>query len=408
MPPPPRPHPLARSPHVERVCGWLEKSWARGITDVPSLDTDVLWGKALRDVPAEGERGPRSEGEMADFRLRLEVLSESLQSEARLNALGLTMAHGQLVRVIRQRLELGELWSEQPDLVHAELAPPIIIVGQMRSGTTRVHRLLAADPQFAATRFCDSWHPVPRRPDTRPAWSALTLLFARTLDPWLDSIHPFGTTRPDEELGWLACALDHCAYEAQWRVPSFTAFSEDRNPAPIYREFGRILRTDATWHKNANRPRVLKVPQFAEDLPAILSEFPDARVIVTKRCEDDLASSAASLVANQMTMQSDAVDMEWIENEVSRKIALRDNRMEAALAESSGPRAHVDFDALGGDWEGEMRRVYGVLDLEFTGVTASAMRDEQARSAASPHRHHAKQRDEFSDISSDQVSKAAD
>lgn len=393
---PPRPHPLARSPHVERVCGWLEKSWSRGITNLPSLDVDVLWGKALRDVPAEGERGPRTEADMADFRLRLEVLAEALQGEAELNALGLTMAHGQLVRVIRQRLELGELWSEQPELIESELAPPIIIVGQMRSGTTRVHRLLAADPAFAATRFCDSWHPVPRKPDTRPAWSALTLLFARTLDPWLDSIHPFGTTRPDEELGWLACALDHCAYEAQWRVPSFTAFSEDRDPAPIYREFGRILRTDANWHGNLHRPRVLKVPQFAEDLPAILAEFPDARVVVTRRDEDDLVSSAASLVANQMTIQSDSVDMDWIEAEVARKIALRDNRMEAALKQFSGPRALVDFDALGSDWEGEMRRVYGALGLEFSPESSESMREEQARAAASPHRHHAQQRDQFS------------
>ncbi|WP_271077337.1 sulfotransferase family protein [Aurantiacibacter sp. MUD61] len=396
MAPPPRPHPLARSPHVERVCGWLEKSWARGITDVPSLDTDVLWGKALRDVPAEGERGPRSEADMADFRLRLEVLAESLQSEARLNALGLTMAHGQLVRVIRQRLELGELWSEQPDLVHAELAPPIIIVGQMRSGTTRVHRLLAADPQLAATRFCDSWHPVPRKPDTRPAWSALTLLFARTLDPWLDSIHPFGTTRPDEELGWLACALDHCAYEAQWRVPGFTALSEDRDPAPIYREFGRILRTDAVWHGNAHRPRVLKVPQFAEDLPAILNEFPDARVVVTKRCEDNLASSAASLVANQMTIQSDDVDMDWIEKEVKRKIALRDDRMAAALSGFNGPMSEVDFEALGEDWKAEMRRVYAELGLPLSDDAISAMGDEQTRAAQDKHTAHSRSYRNFS------------
>lgn len=385
---PPRPHPLARSPHVERVCGWLERAWNRGITDRPSLDTDILWGKALRDVPAEGERGPRSEADMADFRLRLEVLAESLQGEARLNPLGLTIAHGQLVRVIKQRLELGELWREQPDLLATELAPPIIIVGQMRSGTTRVHRLLAADPELAATRFCDSWSPVPRKPDTRPAWSALSLLFARTLDPWLDSIHPFGTTRPDEELGWLACALDHCAYEAQWRVPSFTAFSESRDPAPIYREFGRILRTDANWHRNADRPRVLKVPQFAEDLPAILAEFPEARVVMTRRIEDDLVRSSASLVANQMTIQSDAVDMDWVETECRRKIVLRQDRIDAALEDFSGPVAEVDFDALDDDWESAVADVYDQLDLALTASTLVAMRAEQQRASAGAHRSH--------------------
>ncbi|MCB2066589.1 MAG: sulfotransferase [Erythrobacter sp.] len=388
MAPPPRPHPLSRSPHIERLCGWLETAWARGIADRPSLDPDALWGKALREVTAEGERGPRAEADVADFRLRLEVLCESLEAQARLNPLGLTIAHGQLVRVIRQRLELGQLWHGQPQLIAGELAPPIIVVGQMRSGTTRLHRLLAADPAHAATRFCDSWNPVPRRPDTRPAWSALGLLFARTIDPWLDSIHPFGITRPDEELGWLAAALDHCAYEAQWRVPSFTAFSEDRDPAPIYREFTRILRTDAMWHGNAHLPRVLKVPQFAEDLPAILGQFPHARVVLTWRCPDDLAASSASLLANQMTMQSDSVDMAWIEAEVVRKIALRQARMDAALAGFCGPLAKADFAALDADWEGEIARVYAALGLTLSQAARRAMQAEQTKTGGATHRPH--------------------
>jgi hypothetical protein len=382
---PPRLHPLARSPHVARVCGWLEGAWAKGIAVRPSLDPDVLWSKALRDIAAEGERGPRSLSDMADFRLRLEVLAESLEAEARLNPLGLTIAHGQLVRVIRQRLQLGTLWRARPELVDHPLAPPIIVVGQMRSGTTRLHRLLAADPAHAATRFCDSWLPVPRRPDTRRAWSALSLLAARTLDPWLDTIHPFGTTRADEELGWLACAFDHCAYEAQWRIPAFSAFSEDRDPAPVYREFSRILRTDAHFHANAHRPRVLKVPQFAEDLPALLEQFPDARVVRTQRDDADIARSSASLMANQMTIQSDAVDLAWIEAEVARKIALRQARMDAAIARFSGPLAQVDFAALDGDWEAEIARVYAELGLLLTPAARATMRTEQRRANTSPH-----------------------
>ena len=397
MAPPARPHPTARSPLVERFNGWLEAAWRRGLSDRPSLDPDALWGKALRDIAAEGEQGPRSAADMADFRLRLEVLSEALQAEARLNAVGLTVAHGQLVRVIRQRLELGVLWRERPELLETELAPPIIIVGQMRSGTTRVHRLLAADPAHAATRFCDSWLPVPRKPDTRPAWSALSLFLARALDPWLDTIHPFGTTRPDEELGWLACALDHCAYEAQWRIPTFSAFSEARDPAPVYREFARLLRTDADWHDNAERPRVLKVPQFAEDLPALLAQFPDARVVLTHRCENDLARSAASLVANQMAIQSDDVDFDWIETEMLRKITLRQDRMDTALAQFTGPLSRVDFEALNGDWESEVARIYHDLGLVLTPAALAGMHAEQSRAAAGDHHAHSETYKQFAE-----------
>lgn len=393
---PPRPHPCTRSPRIDKVNGWLEMAWRKGLSERPSLDPEALWAKALRDAPAGGEKGPRSEAEMADFRLRLEILAESLMAEAKLNPLGLTMAHGQLVRAIRQRLELGAMWQAAPDVLDTPLAPPVIVVGHMRSGTTRVHRLLAADPALSATRFCDSWHPVPRSPDTRPAWSALSLLFARVLDPWLDSIHPFGVTRADEELGWLATALDHCAYEAQWCIPAFTAFSEERDPAPVYREFVRMLQTDANWHANADRPRVLKVPQFAEDLPALLAQFPDARVVKTKRCPEKMAASAASLVANQMVLQSDEVDFDWIRAEAARKISLRQKRMEAALSRFTGPLAEVDFEALDSDWETETRRIYAALGMSLSSKALVAMRGEEGRANTSPHRTHGQQLREFS------------
>ncbi len=361
----------------------------------PTLDPDALFEKACRDAPASGEQGIREDSDVADFRLRLTALTASLTAEAKLNPLGLTIAHGQLVRVIRQRLELGALWADQPELAAAPLAAPIIIVGQMRSGTTRLHRLLAADPQFASTRFCDSWLPVPRKPDTRPAWSAMSLLFARKLDPWLDSIHPFGVTRADEELGWLACALNHGTYEAQWRVPTFTAFSESRDPAPVYREFARILSTDAHNHGNADRPRVLKVPQFTEDLPALLAQFPAARVVMTKRCDQQTAKSAASLVANQMTIQSDEVDMDWIEQEMARKIALRQGRMDAAMANFSGAQTSVDFDALGLDWEGEIARVYADLGIPIAPASLTAMQGEHKRAAGAAHHSHSGQYSAF-------------
>lgn len=401
MAPPPRPHPLARAPLVDRLNRWLESAWAKGWANRPSLDPQVLWAKALQDAPAHGETGGRSAEDAADFRLRLDRLCESLQQDAALNPLGLTIAHGQLVRVIRQRLALGALWQDRPELARTPLAAPIVVVGQMRAGTTRIHRLLAADPAHAATRFCDSWHPVPPaaqgKTDLRPLWSSLSLAAARLLDPWLDSIHPFGSTRSDEELGWLASALDHCAYEAQWRVPAFTAFSEARDAAPVYREFARILRTDAAFHGNAACPRVLKVPQFAEDLPALLAQFPDARVVLARRDHADVAKSSASLLANQMAIQSDHADMAWIEAECRRKIALRSARKTAALVAFDGPVAEVEFAALDADWQAEMRRVYGALGLTLDGAALAAMGAEQDQAAQAQHRHHRAAYDRFAE-----------
>ena len=394
--PPPRPHPLARAKLVDRIDGWLATAWRKGWLDHPPLDPAALWAKASRGFDEADESGGRSAEDVADFRERLDRLTEAVESEAWLNPLGRAMAHGQLVRVIGQRLGLGQIWRKRPELLETELAPPVLVVGQMRAGTTRVHRLLAADPAHCATRFCDSWHPVPESPDLRPLKSGVALFMARRLDPWIDTLHPFGAARPDEELGWLAAALDHATYEAQWRIPSFSRWSEARDPAPVYREFARILRTDAVHRGNAALPRVMKVPQFAEDLPELLAQFPDARLVVARRCEEEVARSAASLVANQITIQSDAVDTGWIEREWERKITLRRERMEAALAQFAGPLAEVDFDALGHDWQREIERIYRALGLALTPETLAAMQREQARSAGAAHHGHAGQYREFS------------
>lgn len=388
---PRRTHLLARAPLADRMIVWLEQAWARGWCDEPTLDPEALWSKAARGFDLRDEASGRSPHEVADFRERLERLTASIRGEADLNALGRTIAHGQLVRVIRQRLALGRLWRQRPEVLETPLAPPILVVGQMRSGTTRLHRMLAADRRFSATRFCDSWLPVPSRPDWRRAQAGASLLLARAVNPWLDTLHPFGAGRADEELGWLASALDHCAYEAQWRIPSYTAWSEERGADSVYAEFARLLATDAAHHGKAARPRVMKVPQFAEDLAVLLKTFPSARVVVSHRASGEVAHSALSLVANQMALQSDSVDLAWLRNECARKIALREQRMRAGLANFDGRVAVAQFAHLQEDWRGAIAGVYCALGLEITREAWRALEREQAAAARQPHRQHQEQ-----------------
>lgn len=388
--PPPRPHPLARSRLSERAGALVERLWERGITPKPPLEPDFLWGVGSKGFGRDDEHSIRSVEDVADFRERLAHLCASLRDEARLNPLGHTMAYGQLTGAIRKRHALGRLWRAQPGLAQTPLAPPIIVVGQMRAGTTRMHRLLAADPAHCGTRFCDSHDPVPRRPDVRPLKGAAMLAAARRFNPWLDTLHPFGPSRVDEEIGWLAAALDACTYEAQYAIPSFAAFSEAADARPIYREFARILRTDAATHGNAARPRVMKCPQFCEHLPALLEQFPDARVVVTRRDDDEVLASSVSMVAAQSAFQSDHASLEAIEREWRRKLALREARVAAALAQWHGPVAQVDYAALSADWRATMAQVYADLGLPLTDEALAAMAAEQDRAARDGHHAHAR------------------
>ncbi|MGB3805996.1 MAG: sulfotransferase [Erythrobacter sp.] len=395
---PVRPHPLARSRAADRADRALAKAWDKGWLPVPPLDAATLWNEAVRSFGGNaraGETGGRSPADVADFRERLDRLTKALEGEAALNSLGRAMAHGQLKRMIVNRLRFGALWADEPDLARTRIAPPIIVVGHMRSGTTRIHKLLAADPAHSFTRYCDAYHPLPDRFGIDRAMSALEIAALGALNPWLQTIHPMRAGEVEEELAWTAAALHHSIYESQWHIPSYSAWSEAADPAPIYREFDRILRTDAATRGLAERPRVLKVPAFTEDLATLLTQFPDARLVVSQRDPGAVRRSAVSLVANQMAIQSDACDLGWIEEEWRRKLTLREARMDAALADWDGPIARLNFSALNEDWEREIERAYRELGLFLTPEARRRMQRVMRRGADGDHAAHSHQLDRF-------------
>lgn len=397
---PVRDHLLARGPLAERANAFLGKAWERGWLPPPGLDPEALWRLAARPYGARAEaaeHGGRSAQDVADFRERLAHLLASVAAEADLNPLGRAMAWGQLSRVVKNRLAFGALWLERPELLATPLAPPIIVIGHMRSGTTRIHTLLAADPAHAHTRYCDAYHPVPAPLGMNRVKAALELAMLGLLNPWLQAIHPMAPAAVEEELAWISAALHHSIYESQWHIPTYSAWSEARDPLPVYREFARILMTDAAHRGIADKPRVLKVPAFAEDLATLLALFPEARLVIATREREAVLKSAVSLAANQMAMQSDSCRLEDIEARWRHKIALREARMAEALAGWQGPVARASFDALNADWEEAIAAIYRDLGLALTPEARAAMRRVMAASEGGHHHAHAEQLARFAE-----------
>jgi hypothetical protein len=101
--------------------------------------------------------------------------------------------------------------------------------------------------------------------------------------------------------------------------------------------------------------------------------------------------SAVSLAANQMAMQSDACDLAAIEARWRHKIALREQRIAAALSGWQGRIARARFDELSADWEGAIARIYADLGLDLTPAALAAMRRVMAESEGGQHHAHAEQ-----------------
>ena len=362
-----------------RLNALLEQAWRRGWLPRPVLDADVLIAAARRRT------GLETLGEDRGWLDRLQILTQALHDEARLTSLGQVIAYGQLVAALANRARMHALWKRHPEILDRPVRAPIVVLGQMRSGSTRVQRLLACDPRLAHTRFFESWNPVPAWArlgpvDDRRARGWLALRVARWLNPEFDIIHPTGTGQPDEEIGFHNIAIFGAAFEAQWRVPGFAAACETMDTRPVYAEFRRLLQTVA-WlrRERGDRPWILKVPQMTQDLDSVLATFPDARLVCLDRPAAALVASSASLVRNQMQVQSNAVDPHWIGREWLRKVQLRQRRTADARNRFDGPQIDVTFDEIGADWRGTMRRVYGMLGMPLLPEVEARMERYLAR-----------------------------
>jgi hypothetical protein len=365
--------------HANRV---LPAVWDRGWLPPPDLSEATLDRQAIAATGLD---------DFGDgwFREPLRVLLPALQAEARLNPIGRMIAHGSLLKTLKERLWAQDLFARHPEIRARPLAAPIVIVGPMRSGTTRLHRLLAADGRFAFLRLYEALCPVPwpssfgRGRDPRIASTARGWKALNWINPANAAVHPTGPLEPDEELGLLENSLWGAQIEAQRRVPSYARWCEAQDATPAYRQMADLLRLTG-WFRGEDpaKPWVLKTPQHMQDLAALLRVFPDARLIFTHRDPVNVVGSACSLAWHQMVVQSDTADARWIGGEWLHKTA---HRIDISLAVRARlPAAQqfdVSFQEMNGDWLAVMRRIYDFLGVDVAPAIApmSAYVDRAAR-----------------------------
>jgi hypothetical protein len=373
------PRPPQRTPFIGVLNAAMRAARATGLTRQPVLEKPALLDQARAFTGLDDFGDPW-------FEQPFDALLDSLREEARLNPAGEWAAMKQFVKVLADR-QWAERWFElHPEILSRPLPRPIVIVGPMRSGTTWLHRLLAADHRFSHLRAFETVSPVPR-PDFVPGGSDFRVTLhrrimrvARLANPRTLQIHPTGPYEAEEELGLLCNSMYGNKHESQWWVPSYSRWSEACDATPAYRQLARLLRLVA-WSQQASslKPWLLKTPQHMMDLPALMTVFPDARVIFTHRDPLAVVPSAASLAWNQTIIYSDHADPAAVGREWLRKIALMVERMQAARADIPSERQFdVHYDDLERDWRGTLGGVYRFLGLDL-GPALPAMESYQRR-----------------------------
>lgn len=252
-----------------------------------------------------------------NYRQALAVLTQSLNTEAKLSAAGLVMMRERLVGQLVNRLIMEDYFKRFPEIGQIEIDDPLVIVGLPRTGTTMLQRTLAVDPRFYSAAWWETRYPAPlvgEGPQDAAARIKLAKAeVAQTIEaiPQILSIHPMNATLCDEEF----MLMEHsflCAMDAYADVPSYTAWLDQQDQRPVYMQLKKMLQF-LQWQKHQRgEPQgqrwLLKAPQHLHTLEILLSVFPKAQVILTHREPAQTIPSMASMAHTLWQIYSDTPD----------------------------------------------------------------------------------------------------
>jgi hypothetical protein len=337
------------------------------------LDADALRRQATAETGLD-DFGDR------DYEERLDVLLAALREVPGLTAAGVLGFHSQVLQLLKNRLLLVDLLRREPGTSALELAPPIVIVGLPRTGTTHLHQLLATDASLRTLPYWESLEPFPlpseagADPDPRRVRTDAAIWFMNEAMPRFSLMHEMTTDHIHEEIQLLAIDFSTMFFETLASVPALTDHYRAHDQRPHYRFLRTVLQ--ALAHGRSGTRWLLKSPQHLEQLPVLAEVFPGATVVVTHRDPVAVTVSMATMVAYTARMHTRTVDPVRIGRAWADRI---ESLLSACLRDREVLPAHrsldVRFDDFMADDLATARRVLELADQPITPAVEAAMRD---------------------------------
>jgi hypothetical protein len=299
---------IIKSADYDRRPGWfklLNKMWyaTYPLGTKIKLDKDDLI-KAARKTTGYHDLGRDFWDEPFDR------LLYSLNEEAALHPVGRFISRQRMINLLAIRLRAEHWFKKNPGILEQQLYPVLMIVGLQRTGTTKLHRMLAADPDNRVLLSWEAINPVPL--DGEPQYVADRIRIARTSEkalklmaPGFFAIHPVEHLAPEEDILLLDVSFLSTTPEATTRVPSYAAWLEKTDQSAAYAYAARLMKF-LQWQRPGVR-WVLKSPHHMEFLGVAEKEFGNVRFIWTHRDVYQSIPSFLSMVSHSQVIFSSHV-----------------------------------------------------------------------------------------------------
>lgn len=310
----------------------------------------------------------------------MRVLLDAVEAEAKLNPFGRFIAKTRTLGSLKNRLWANACFEVHPEIGQRKIVSPIIIVGPHRSGTTRMQRMLAADPRLQYLKTWEGFNPAPRLnwPELGKAAryeEARQAIAGRQLAYPGAMAHPMDADWPEEEM--LLLNHSFCSFSALglYNIPSYYQWFLDADKTAAYRTMADLMKL-ISWSRGdpENKRWILKNPQHMLDLDVLLNTFPDAKLVFTHRDPLKTMGSVMSLMWVFAVQHTDIpcraqirdVWMDFCEQMARRCIQVRETI-------PASQQLDVYYEDMNRDWRAVMRRVYDFAGMEFTAEAEEAL-----------------------------------
>lgn len=248
------------------------------------------------------------------FAESLDRLLAAMGGEARLTPAGIQGIEGRLVKSLADRLRIQAEVTADPSILDIPV-DPIIIMGLNRTGTTKLHRVMATEPAFRAMPLWEAFNPLPLPGEARGENHLRIAEATAVVDAFRDALpqahaaHPIFATEPEEETYCTQMELHWSFWFGYAHVPSYMDWVIHHSALPAYRWLRTTLQVMQRVNGGEGRRWLLKAPFHLGYLDDIFAAFPGARIVYCHRAPlIDPIASITKLVSLGRSASSDAVD----------------------------------------------------------------------------------------------------
>jgi len=323
-------------------------------------------------------------------------LVDGLNREARLSDVGQVIAASDIVDYVSSRLRVVDWVNRNPEIKTRDVRPPIVVLGQPRTGTTILFDILAQDP---ANRVPLTWEvdrpwPPPEsatyETDPRIAEVDANLANTELLIPGFLGMHDLGARLGQECVRITAGDFRSMIFSSQYRVPEYQRWLlHDADMASAYRYHRLFLQYLQSAHSGERW--VIKSPAHLWSLGSLMHEYPGALVVHTHRDPLRVVCSLASLIDLLRRLASEQVSIEGVAAEWVDDIVLGLDRAVAARRDGTVPQGQA-VDVLFRDFLADpmavVRVIYDRLGIELTAEAENAMTKFIAENPREKHGGH--------------------